>query len=185
MLDKEKDLTSDYLKSRLDYDPDSGQFKWKIAKGGKRVGDLAGSINDQGYVVIRVNMVIYRAHRLAWIMMTGQPAFGEIDHVDGNRANNSWSNLRDVERLDNKRNLGIVTSNKSGHTGVMWYKAGSKWHAQITVKGKSIHLGYFDSIEDAIEARRNAELIYRFHEQHGKKDSWNRKKLLTSPQNAL
>lgn len=183
MLEKEKGLTADYLKSKLDYDPASGEFRWKVSKGGKRAGDLAGSLNDQGYQLIRVNMIIHRAHRLAWIIMTSEPPSGEIDHIDGNRYNNAWSNLRDVERLDNKRNLGRVTSNTSGYTGVMWYKAGSKWHAQITVKGKAIHLGYFDNLEDAIEARRNAELIYKFHEQHGKKDSWNRRKSLDQTRN--
>ncbi|RYY51339.1 MAG: HNH endonuclease [Chitinophagaceae bacterium] len=173
--DSEKDLTVEYLTSRLSYDPETGEFTWKVAKGGKRVGDKAGSINDQGYLLIRINRIIYRAHRLAWIMMTGSSPINELDHVDGNRSNNKWSNLRDVTRLENKRNLGRITTNNSGHTGVMWYKAGSKWHAQITVEGKAIHLGYFENLEDAVKVRKEAEEFYGFHEQHGEKDSWNRK----------
>lgn len=171
----EKDLTIEFLNSRLNYNPESGVFTWKLAKGGKRVGDFAGSINDQGYVVIRINRVIYRAHRLAWIIMTGKAPINELDHIDGNRSNNSWLNLRDVPRLQNKRNQGRVISNTSGYNGVMWYKAGEKWHAQITVEGKAIHLGYFENLEDAIKARKEAETFYGFHETHGEKDSWNRK----------
>jgi len=173
--ESEKTLTVEYLKSKLEYNADTGEFIWKVAKGGKRIGDTAGSINDQGYLLIRINHIIYRAHRLAWIIMTGSSASGELDHIDGNRSNNKWSNLRDVTRLENKRNLGKVTTNTSGHTGVMWYKAGEKWHAQITVEGKAIHLGYFENLEDAVKVRKEAEEFYGFHEQHGKKDSWNRK----------
>lgn len=174
----EKELTVEFLNSRLEYDPITGKFTWKVAKGGKRVGDEAGSVNDQGYVLIRINRIIYRAHRIAWIMIKGYSPEGEIDHIDGNRSNNSWSNLRDVPRLENKRNQGKVTTNTSGHNGVMWYKAGQKWHAQITVEGKTIHLGYFEKIEEAVKARKQAETEYGFHETHGEKDSWNRKQSL-------
>lgn len=115
--DSERLLTKEFLESRLSYDPDTGDFRWKVAKGGKRVGDSAGSINDQGYLLIRINKVIYRAHRLAWIIMTGSSSEKELDHIDGNRSNNRWSNLREVTRIENKRNLGRVTSNKSGCGG--------------------------------------------------------------------
>lgn len=179
--DSERLLTKEFLESRLSYDPDTGDFRWKVAKGGKRVGDIAGSINDQGYLLIRINKVIYRAHRLAWIIMTGSSSEKELDHIDGNRSNNRWLNLREVTRIENKRNLGRVTSNRSGYTGVMWYKAGQKWHAQITIEGKAIHLGYFDNLSDAVNARLEAEEFYGFHEQHGKKDSWNRKQIENNP----
>lgn len=171
----EKYLSVDFVKERLDYDEYTGNFIWKVAKGGKRVGDVAGSINDQGYCLIRLNKVIYRAHRLAWLVMTGCLPKGEIDHIDGDRSNNSWSNLRDVSRIENKRNQGRSTTNSSGHSGVMWYKASEKWHSQITVEGRSIHLGYYDDVNDAIKARKDAEKYYGFHSTHGQKDSWNRK----------
>ena len=179
----EKELTKEFLESRLDYGSETGRFYWKISKGGKKAGDIAGSVNDQGYVLIRVLGEIYRAHRLAWIIMTGEIPDGEIDHIDGDRSNNRWDNLRLVDRKQNKQNLGKPVNNKSGHIGVMWYKAGQKWHAQITINGKTKHLGYFERIEDAIAARKEAEDFYGFHENHGNKDSWNARNGVKNPEN--
>lgn len=173
--EKDSDLTLQELKRSLDYNPETGFFSWKIPKRGLHVGDKAGSINDQGYIILTINLRRYRGHRLAWFYMTGSWPVGEIDHEDGIRSNNSWSNLRDVPRLENKRNQGRITTNTSGYNGVMWYKAGQKWHAQISISGEKIHLGYFEDIEDAIKARKDAEDLYGFHETHGEKDSWNRK----------
>lgn len=173
--EKDSNLTLEELKRNLDYDHITGLFTWKIPKRGLHVDDIAGSINDQGYIILSINLHRYRGHRVAWFYMTGEWPTGEIDHIDGNRSNNSWSNLRDVPRLQNKRNQGRIITNTSGYNGVMWYKAGEKWHAQITIEGKAMHLGYFENLEDAIKARKKAEELYGFHETHGEKDSWNRK----------
>lgn len=165
-------MTKEELEKKLDYNPETGSFTWKGNMKGTKSFSPAGSINDQGYLCIRFNYKIYRAQRLAWILSYGKEPDGVIDHIDGNRLNNKLSNLRDIPKKENQKNLGKNCKSKSGITGVMWHKAGCKWHAQITVNKKAIHLGYFDNIEDAIKARKDANELYGFHENHGERESW-------------
>lgn len=82
------------------------------------------------------------------------------DHIDGNRLNNTRNNLRFVTPRENTVNRGISKNNTSGYTGVYWYKRDKKWRAAIRVKGEDIHLGYFLNKEDAIAARKQAEIKY-------------------------
>lgn len=84
----------------------------------------------------------------------------QVDHVDGNGLNNTTTNLRLVTPSQNLMNRGIQSNNKSGHTGVCWYKGKNKWIVNIKVENKSIHLGYFTSKEDAIATRKEAEHKY-------------------------
>lgn len=155
---------------RLSYDPQSGVIRWKslIRRGGNiKVGEIAGCIKN-GYVVIHINGRAWRGHRIAWLMQTGSlPETGyEIDHIDGNRSNNSWSNLRVVNRNQNNYNTGISKANKSGCKGVSYRKDTGKWLARLKLDGKIIHLGYHDSKESAIKARREGEK--QFHGQYAR-----------------
>jgi hypothetical protein len=90
-----------------------------------------------------------------------------IDHEDGNGLNNRWENLRDVTRLENMRNRRKYKNNTSGVVGVVWNKARGKWQVQIKVKGTLIFLGYFVNKDDAIKARKKADIKYGFHKNHG------------------
>jgi len=170
--EKDSNLTLEFLRQNLEYNSSTGDFVWKINKRGLAKGSIAGSKNDQGYIMISLNLYRYRAHRLAHFYMTGSWPDEEVDHIDGNRSNNAWSNLRCVSRSENKKNVGKCLNNTSGVNGVMWYKAGQKWHAQITINRKKIHLGYFDTIEEAQAARKQAEVSYGFHDLHGEKLSY-------------
>jgi hypothetical protein len=95
-------------------------------------------------------------------MMTGQPTPADklVDHIDGNTLNDRWNNLRLATVSQNGRNMRQASHNTSGVTGVCWYKPTSKWEAKIQHEGKSIYLGYFTHKEEAIEARRKAEIHY-------------------------
>lgn len=145
------------------YDPDTGDFIWLVSRnrygGATQPGDVAGCLNDQGYVLVGILGEQYRAHRLAWLFQTGEwpPNGHEIDHANGDRADNRWSNLRLVRRTQNNMNARPRSDNKSGHRGVSWRKDTGKWHARIMVSGRVILLGNYDDLDEAVAARQAAE----------------------------
>jgi hypothetical protein len=89
--------------------------------------------------------------------MTGEWPSGVIDHKDLNKANNKWTNLRDVTESINSRNAPLHKLNVSGVSGVSWDSVNKKWHTSIHVDGKMLWLGRFISLEDAISTRMAAE----------------------------
>jgi hypothetical protein len=99
-------------------------------------------------------------HRLIW-QLAGNPATPDIDHRDRRPLNNSEDNLRAATRTENMRNRGMQRSNASGAIGVSWSTRRSRWRAAIRYGGKMVHLGYFDSVEDARLVRDAAAA--RFH----------------------
>ena len=113
-----------------------------------------------GYRCGRLNYQYVLAHRVIWKMMTGAEA-EEIDHIDGNRSNNSWSNLRSVSASINRRNAARRSDNKSGVTGVWWNAQKQKWQAAISLGGKQKHVGFFDTIEEAERNRLLRRCIRR------------------------
>ena len=155
------ELTAEYLRSVLDYNPDTGTFTWKVSTAHRvKVGDVAGSLDGHGYLRIMVQSRLYKAHRLAWLYMHSNWPKGQIDHINRNRSDNRISNLRDVSRKQNLQNSGKSSANTSGCTGVSWDKQKSKWRAHIMHNYKLIHLGYFSILEEAVAARKAAELKY-------------------------
>lgn len=145
------------VRELLAYDQVTGVFTWlKSNSNATRVGSVAGSINNAGYRMIKIDGVQYMAHRLAWLHVTGAWPSDEIDHRNGIHDDNRFSNLREATGPQNHRNIRKLATNKSGVLGVC-EKAG-KWIAQIKHDGKVIHLGSFSTIEQAAEARRSASL---------------------------
>lgn len=165
---KEEKLTADYLRTILHYDHVTGVFRWKkrIAHC-LRVGDIAGTVTAWGYVCIVINKIVYRAHRLAFLYLTGKWPCGMVDHINHNKLDNSFANLRITNATGNGRNRKISINNKSGFTGVFFRKSKNRWVSQIKVGDKYIHLGHFDNIYAAIEARKKANVRYGFHKNHG------------------
>lgn len=155
--------TLDELKNVLHYDPKTGNFYWKIKNNRRNPGDIAGCLMD-GYVSIQHAGIAYRANRLAWWFMTGKLPSPKlvIEHHDANPANNRWDNLKMVTNAENMRNPNdkLTASNTSGHRGVCWRANRNKWQASIKVNGRLIHRGTFDTIEEAIVARKQAEQLY-------------------------
>lgn len=152
--------------SLVDYEPETGLFRWKVKRngygGGVRPGDVAGTVNSDGYVIINFSGKLWRAHRLAWLFQTGDvPEKGfEIDHRNGDRSDNRWSNLREVTKAQNMWNAKRPAANVSGVKGVSWVAERSQWIARITVNGRKVHLGQFDDKQQAIAARKAAEAKY-------------------------
>ena len=161
-------ITQEELKSMIHYDSESGEFTWIYRRGPARAGSSAGWVDNAGYRRIEVCRHRYQAHRLAFLYMTGEMPADQADHIDGNRANNSWINLRAVSGGENMKNMRKYITNSSGITGVCWYKQTKKWVAYIRSVGSLIHLGYFDNLEDAVASRKEAEKHYGFHQNHGR-----------------
>lgn len=110
----------------------------------------------------------YKAHRVAWALYYGKWPDSEIDHINGDPADNRIENLRCVTKEQNMRNQRRSIANKSGVTGVCWASHRSKWSAQIKVGGRKHHLGLFSVFADAVKVRKDAERRLGFHPNHGR-----------------
>ncbi len=108
------------------------------------------------------------AHRAVWCLATGRWPTATIDHINGNRQDNRICNLRDVAHAQNCRNQPLSKVNTSGFTGVSFDAARNKYAAHITVDGRTLHLGRFDSLADARRARQQANTQHGFHSNHGR-----------------
>ena len=164
------ELNAEYIRSRFEYDPESGVLSWKSSN--KRwMQKPAGCVHkgNAGKVHLRVTLDkdgVY-AHRIIWVWMTGeQPE--TIDHIDGDGLNNKWSNLRSVKFSDNAKNQKKHVTNTSGYAGVTYRKDSGKWRARLMVDGKSISFGAFPTPEAANNARLQAINNYGFHHNHGR-----------------
>jgi len=155
------------LKKYLRYEPDSGLFIRRTKAGRCDIGDIAGSKSGSGYIYIRVEDTRHSAHRLAFLYVNGEFPPEQVDHVNHVTDDNRWCNLRLVSNLENARNQSMHSHNTSGTTGVSWYASGEKWSAEIMVNGKAIFLGRRTDKQEAIKLRKDAEVKYGFHENHG------------------
>jgi hypothetical protein len=156
-------ITQEELKELLHYDSETGIFSWRNYRSGISKSKVAGTLDHHGYIRIKINYVIYEAHRLAWLYEYGVVPKGEIDHRNHNRSDNRIENIRDVSITINRQNQSIPQKhNKSGFLGVSLFKETGKYRAQITVEGKKKHLGYFDTPEQAHDAYVAAKR--QFHE---------------------
>ena len=164
-IQEEETITQDRLKEVLDYNPDTGIFRWIETIGGRAViGDKAGSRKGKGYVVIRIYNKDYYAHRLAILYTDGYMPENEVDHIDRVRWHNWRSNLREASRQCQLRNCGMNRNNTSGVKGIYWDKNARKWRAKIMVGGKHKNLGLYNSLLGAAYARFAAEQCLGFQD---------------------
>lgn len=151
----EENRLANVARTLLNYNPITGKFTWKKATTNRvKVGDPAGSIcKTNGYVILGINGVTYKAHRVAWLMIHGEWPASLLDHRDENRANNVWTNLRLANHSQNLLNRGKQCNNTSGMKNVHWNKQNSKWKAKCTVRGVEHFIGFFQTREEANDAR--------------------------------
>lgn len=176
-------MDEDFLafNSRFYYRPETGEVIWKVKpeitphdKGFNRsyAGKALSYKTNGGY--IRVNLLgsVYYAHRIAWLLYTGNWPKQEIDHINGDKSDNRIVNLREVSPSGNRKNMGRRFDNSSGYTGVYEHKSWKgKWVTYLNINGKNTYLGGFDSPEEAYEHRRAVENAHGFHENHGRNTS--------------
>lgn len=171
------------LRQLLEYDPETGSFIWRarplemfkaspgrsaevsqILWNSKNAGEPAFQArNRDGYLQGKILGKTYGSHRVAWAVYYGQWPDGEIDHINHNIADNRISNLRVVTRSGNMRNTALQSNNKSGVHGVTFRPGRGCWVVHIHKR----YIGYFRHKEDAIAARRKAEVEHGYHVNHG------------------
>lgn len=159
-------MTQEMLKQYFKYDKDTGKF-YRIKKTGLKgnIGDDIKHITDSGYYLVQIKKKKYKAHHLAWLYVYGYLP-ERLDHINGDRLDNRIDNLREVTNQENLKNSKRFSTNTSGFTGISKYK--DKWRAYIVVDGKQKHLGVFDDIEEAKQARLSANITYGYHQNHGR-----------------
>jgi len=158
------------LDSLLKYSPKTGRMVWRKSSCSRDLtGKEVGHINNQGYRRFKIGCEEYSVHRIAFFLMTKKLPKEEIDHINGIRSDNRWSNLREATRLQQSHNLRLKCSNTSGVNGVYWSKLHNKWRAKLTYEKKAKNLGFFINWFDAVCARKSAENYYDFHPNHGNK----------------
>ena len=157
----------------FNYDKSSGVVTRLISNSNAvKVGDIVGSVSSSGHLVVYIFGRSYKLHRIIWVYLYGHAPKGQIDHINGDRADNRASNLREVSNLDNCRNQKIRKTNKSGVMGVCWHKRRCKWQSNIMNNdGEFEYLGIFTSMFEAICARKSAEIKYGYHTNHGRKQN--------------
>lgn len=157
---KSSSCINDYqaISTRLAYDPENGSFTWReVPENGFRGGSAAGCVYaHDGYHVITIRQKRYKAHRLAWLLTYGSWPALSLDHINGQRADNRISNLRECTNAENQQNLHRPHSDSTyGILGV--YLDGDVFRAAIQVNGKKKYLGRFKNETDAREAYMRAK----------------------------
>lgn len=161
------------LKKALAYDPETGVFRWLISPTRSvKVGDTAGGLNREGYLMIRFKNRKYAAHRLAWWWVTGKWPKEHIDHRNGVKDDNRFCNLREATLAENNQNRTAPNEgNTSGLLGVSWESTSRRWRAQIWVNGASRTIGRFKEKEEAraayTEAKEQLHLFFATRHTEG------------------
>jgi HNH endonuclease len=150
-----KSLSAARLREVLDYNKDTGDFIWSISMSSTGLkGDLAGVIAPDGYQRIRVDGRLYSAHRLAMLYIEGKMPPDRVDHIDWNKSNNAFSNLRHASASENAQNQHKAQSNNkaSGLLGVYWDGKREVWGAKVNHLGTQHHGGFHATPKAAHQA---------------------------------
>lgn len=154
------------LRKLLRYEPETGKLFWRERERSMFACDRSHrtwntryanqqaftTINQTGYKTSTILFKTCKAHRVIWAIQTGAWPNGDIDHIDRNKTNNTWSNLRAASRSENLANRKSKKDSSSTFLGVSWYERDKKWRAKISKNNCKKHLGYFDSEIEAAKA---------------------------------
>ena len=155
-------MDKELLDCLFDYDSDTGTVYWKLSRSNRiKIGNPVGYKNPYGYLQVRLEGKLWMLHRLIWLKQTEKFPNGEIDHKDGNRSNNSWSNLRDVSKYTNMQNR--KKADKDSLTGVLgacYDKQSGKFREQLIMDKKKILNKLFYTAEEAGNAYKQAKENY-------------------------
>lgn len=162
--------SQDYLRECFAYDPDTGVLTWRerplshfenpriqLGWNTRHSNTPAGALKAHGYRAVKLDRCMYLAHRLIWVLVVGEEPH-VIDHRNRNRADNRISNLRNVSPSENCHNQ--KPRNPEGLPGVARASSPQRWRARISLGGRQIYLGRFDTPEEAHEAYKAAAQKY-------------------------
>jgi len=167
-----RDLTQEQLMGIFDYDHHKGQLLRRCFSKGLFIGlEVAGWDGADGYRHIEIAGISHLEHRLVWVYLTGFWPTDQIDHINKNRSDNRFPNLREVDNSENQKNTTLRSNNKTGIMGVHVRTDNGKWSVRITNRGSRYVLGSFDDFFEACCVRKSAEVRFGFHANHGKKTS--------------
>lgn len=168
------------LPQLLSYDDQTGRFIWlarasHLAKSedyarrwnSRYAGKPALTAISKGYLVGTILNRCVFSHRVAWAMVHGKWPDNFIDHINGNRADNRISNLREVDKKENGRNAKLFINNTSGCSGVHFSTKRNRWVSKISTNYGLYHIGEFRSFEEAVAARKLAEARFGYSHRHG------------------
>jgi len=171
------------LRQLLRYEPETGKLFWK-ERGREMfshqmrwkqwnsryagVEAFCTVYGVKGYLQGCIGGKMFMSHRIVYAMHFGDPEDFDIDHINGVRTDNRLLNLRAINPAENAKNRGMHRNNTSGAVGVCWIEKLQRWVATIKVSGKHVHIGHYVEKSAAIEARKDAEVKYGFHENHGR-----------------
>ena len=149
-------ITKERLEQFVRYEPTTGLLTWIISPGGRaKIGATVGSKHSRGYREARIDGCRLFVHQAVWVLMTGSWPSHQIDHINGDRSDNRWGNLRAAMQYQNSANMRRRPSNQSGFKGVVKTNKNG-WTAYIHVSGKTRYLGVFSTPEAASAAYENA-----------------------------
>ena len=173
------ELTAEIARELLTYNPDTGKLFWKERPDNKLFNKVyAGKetftsitrrkkSREIGRLDGRLFNKTYAAHRISWLIYYGEWPKGQIDHINHDPTDNRIKNLRDVTASENNRNRTLQKNNKVNFNGVFFDKQTSRYRAQIKIDGVKKCLGRYDTVKEAIAARKVADINYNFHPNHG------------------
>jgi hypothetical protein len=168
ILTTKKLPTLERLNEILDYDPETGVFRWKKPTANRvKVGAIAGTDHNLGYRIVMIDRSRYFAHRLAWKMHHGRDPEDQIDHINGIKNDNRIKNLRECSRAQNQCNRGKNKNNSSGYKGVSLCRRSGKYVAHLTVIGVKKYLGHHKTASEAHEAYKKAAKEYHGYFYNG------------------
>jgi HNH endonuclease/AP2 domain len=168
-----EDITADEARRLLDYDPETGELRWKARTpdmfmdgdqsaehvcarwNSLHAGKIAGQkMPSRAYLMVAIRPRVYRAHRLGWLIYYGRWPIG-VDHINGVPTDNRLCNLREATQSENGQNL--TGRSERGWRGVTWHEATAKWMSRIKIRGREEYLGLFDTAEQAHAAYLKAK----------------------------
>ena len=174
-----KELSQKILKECFHYNEDSGDLTWierplshfsraqdRMSFNNKYTGKKIKCVDTSGYLVVGVHYKIHRVHRLIFMYMNGEIP-NLVDHINGDKLDNSWNNLRSATKSENSKNSFISRANTSGYTGVYFCNTNKNWVAQISINGKTKNIGRFTTPSEAANARASLYEGNEYSKRHG------------------
>jgi len=157
-------ITQERLKEILHYDPETGAFTWRVDRGSKKFKGLKAGCLRSFAVNIVIDKIQYKAHRLAWLYMTGSFPTEFIDHIDRDPTNNKWNNLRAASCQQNAYNQGPNSKNSTGVKGVSWDCGRQRWKVQVNGAPLSRHKCLLDAISTAYRHQKTIHGEFANHQ---------------------